>query len=300
MNMIKDMEFTKMHSLGNDYIIINEYDGTKVDENFKGEFSKRVCRRGFSVGADGVIFIQKPKDKNCDVKFRIFNSDGSEAEMCGNGIRCFSKYVYERVLKKNPLYVETLGGLRVCEMEVEGNRVRSIRVYMGVPKFQLKDIPMVVEGKKGDDTFLNEYLYLKGGILDRVKLSVVNVGNPHAVVFLEDNGIDMDFVRRNLEVLGREIENHKVFPERINVHFVETLGRDEIKMVTWERGVGYTRGCGTGATGSAILAHKLGKTGNKVVVHLDGGDLEVEIGDNGVYLKGDAVLVYDGILRDAL
>ena len=131
-------------------------------------------------------------------------------------------------------------------------------------------------------------------------MSVVNVGNPHAVVFLEDNGIDMDFVRRNLEVLGREIENHRAFPERINVHFVETLGGDEIKMVTWERGVGYTRGCGTGATGSAILAHKLGKTGNKVVVHLDGGDLEVEIGDNGVYLKGDAVLVYDGILRDTL
>ena len=298
--MIKDIEFTKMHSLGNDYIVINEYDGIKVDENFKGEFSKRVCRRGFSVGADGVIFIQKPEDKNCDVKFRIFNSDGSEAEMCGNGIRCFSKYVYERVLKKNPLYVETLGGLRVCEMEVDGDTVRSIRVYMGVPKFQLRDIPMVVEGKEGDDEFLNEYLYLNSGVLDRVKLSVVNVGNPHAVIFLEDNGIDMDFVRRNLEVLGREIENHRAFPERINVHFVETLGGDEIKMVTWERGVGYTRGCGTGATGSAILAHKLGKTGNKVLVHLDGGDLELEIGDNGVYLKGDAVLVYDGILRNAL
>ena len=298
--MIKDIEFTKMHSLGNDYIVINEYNSIKVDEEYKGEFSRKVCRRGFSVGADGVIFIQKPEDKNCDVKFRIFNSDGSEAEMCGNGIRCFAKYVYERVLKKNPLYVETLGGLRICEMEVEGDIVKSIKVYMGTPKFQLKDIPMVVEGKEEEDVFLNEYLYLKNGILERVKLSVVNVGNPHAVVFLEDNGIDMDFVRRNLDVLGREIEHHKAFPERINVHFVETLGKNEIKMVSWERGVGYTTACGTGATASAILAHKLGKTGNKVVVHLDGGDLEVEIGEKGVYLKGDGVLVYDGILRDGL
>ncbi|MBW9223229.1 diaminopimelate epimerase [Methanothermococcus sp. SCGC AD-155-E23] len=294
------MKFAKMHSLGNDYIVIDEYQGIKVEEDFKGEFSRRVCRRGFSVGADGVIFIQRPEDRRCDVKFRIFNSDGSEAEMCGNGIRCFSKYVYERVLKKNPLYVETLGGLRVCEMEVEGDTVKSIRVYMGKPRFQLRDIPMVVEGKREDDVFLNEYLHLDSGVLDRIKLSVVNVGNPHAIVFLEDNNIDMDFVRRNLEVLGREIENHKVFPERINVHFVETLGRNEIRMVSWERGVGYTRACGTGATASAILAHKLGKTGKRVVVHLDGGDLEVEIGEDGAYLKGDAVLVYDGILRDAL
>ena len=171
---------------------------------------------------------------------------------------------------------------------------------MGKPRFQLRDIPMVVEGKREDDVFLNEYLHLDSGVLDRIKLSVVNVGNPHAIVFLEDNNIDMDFVRRNLEVLGREIENHKVFPERINVHFVETLGRNEIRMVSWERGVGYTRACGTGATASAILAHKLGKTGKRVVVHLDGGDLEVEIGEDGAYLKGDAVLVYDGILRDAL
>jgi len=298
--MMENIKFAKMHSLGNDYIVIDEYQGIKVEEDFKGEFSRRVCRRGFSVGADGVIFIQRPEDRRCDVKFRIFNSDGSEAEMCGNGIRCFSKYVYERVLKKNPLYVETLGGLRVCEMEVEGDTVKSIRVYMGKPRFQLRDIPMVVEGKREDDVFLNEYLHLNSGVLDRIKLSVVNVGNPHAIVFLEDNNIDMDFVRRNLEVLGREIENHKVFPERINVHFVETLGRNEIRMVSWERGVGYTRACGTGATASAILAHKLGKTGKRVVVHLDGGDLEVEIGEDGAYLKGDAVLVYDGILRDAL
>lgn len=298
--MMENIKFTKMHSLGNDYIVIDEYHGIKVEEDFKGEFSRRVCRRGFSVGADGVIFIQRPEDKRCDVKFRIFNSDGSEAEMCGNGIRCFSKYVYERVLRKNPLYVETLGGLRVCEMEVEGDTVRSVRVYMGKPRFQLRDIPMIVEGKKEDDVFLNEYLQLNTDVLERVKLSVVNVGNPHALVFLEDNNLDMDFVRKNLEVLGREIENHKAFPERINVHFVETLGRNEIRMVSWERGVGYTRACGTGATASAILAHKLGKTGKRVLVHLDGGDLEVEIGEDGAYLKGDAVLVYDGILRDAL
>lgn len=285
-----------MHALGNDYIVINEFDGEKVKEEEKSYFAKKICRRGFSVGADGVIFIQKPTSNEYDVRFRIFNSDGSEAEMCGNGIRCFSKYVYERIMKKNPLKVETKGGLRVSEMEIEGDEVKKVRVYMGVPKFKLKDIPMVVDGYKEDDEFLNGELKLKNPYLPEVKLSVVNVGNPHAVIFVEDNNIDLDFVREHLDVIGKEIENHEAFPERINVHFVKVLNPNEIKIVTWERGAGYTTACGTGTTASVIIAHKLGKTNNRVLAHLDGGDLEIEIKDDGVYMIGDAVMVYDAKL----
>ncbi len=285
-----------MHALGNDYIVINEFDGEKVKEEEKSYFAKKICRRGFSVGADGVIFIQKPTSNEYDVRFRIFNSDGSEAEMCGNGIRCFSKYVYERIMKKNPLKVETKGGLRVSEMEIEGDEVKKVRVYMGVPKFKLKDIPMVVDGYKEDDEFLNGELKLKNPYLPEVKLSVVNVGNPHAVIFVEDNNIDLDFVRKHLDVIGKEIEHHEAFPERINVHFVKVLNPNEIKIVTWERGAGYTTACGTGTTASVIIAHKLGKTNNRVLAHLDGGDLEIEIKDDGVYMIGDAVMVYDAKL----
>ncbi len=285
-----------MHALGNDYIVINEFDGEKVKEEEKSYFAKKICRRGFSVGADGVIFIQKPTSNEYDVRFRIFNSDGSEAEMCGNGIRCFSKYVYERIMKKNPLKVETKGGLRVSEMEIEGDEVKKVRVYMGVPKFKLKDIPMVVDGYKEDDEFLNGELKLKNPYLPEVKLSVVNVGNPHAVIFVEDNNIDLDFVREHLDVIGKEIEHHEAFPERINVHFVKVLNPNEIKIVTWERGAGYTTACGTGTTASVIVAHKLGKTNNRVLAHLDGGDLEIEIKDDGVYMVGDAVMVYDAKL----
>ncbi|MDK2791002.1 MAG: diaminopimelate epimerase [Methanothermococcus sp.] len=292
------MKFVKMHGLGNDYIVINEFDGEIIKEEDKEEFSRKICKRGFSIGADGVIFVQKPTDNEYDIRFRIFNSDGSEAEMCGNGIRCFSKYVYERVLKKNPLKVETKGGLRISEMEIEDDIVKKVRVYMGAPKFQLKDIPMKIEGKSEEDVFLNETVKLKNDLLTEVKLSVVNVGNPHAVIFVEDNDITMDFARENLDIIGKEIENHEVFPERINVHFIEVLNPNEIKILTWERGAGYTTACGTGTTSSVIIAHKLGKTENKVLAHLDGGDLEIEIKEDGVYMKGNAVIIYEGELID--
>ena len=290
------MEFTKMHALGNDYIVINEFFEEKVKENEKSGFSRKICRRGFSVGADGVIFIQKPTSDEYDVRFRIFNSDGSEAEMCGNGIRCFSKYVYERIMKKNPLKVETKGGLRICEMEIEDDEVKKVKVFMGTPKFKLKDIPMKIEGYDENDEFIYGDLKLKNPYLPKVKLSVVNVGNPHAVIFVEDNNIDLNFVRKYLNIIGKEIENHPVFPERINVHFVEVLNPTEIRIVTWERGAGYTTACGTGTTASAIIAHKLNKTKNKVLAHLDGGNLEIEIKNDGVYMIGDAVIVYDAKL----
>ncbi len=293
---IFNLDFTKMHALGNDYIIIDEFNGTVVDEKYKEEFSRKVCKRGFSIGADGVIFVQKPANNKYDVKFRIFNSDGSEAEMCGNGIRCFSKYVYERIIMKNPLNIETKGGLRISEMEIEDGVVKTVKVFMGTPKFKLKDIPMKIDGKSQNEEFLNEEIKLKNALLNSVRLSVVNIGNPHAVIFLEDNNLKAPFIRTHLNELGHEIEHHEAFPEKINVHFVEVLSPKEIKIITWERGAGYTTACGTGTTSSAIIANKLGKTEKKVLAHLDGGNLEIEIKEEGVYMKGDAIIVYDGKL----
>ncbi len=283
-----------MHGLGNDYIVINEYNKEIIPEKFKNRFSKEICRRGFSIGGDGVIFVQKPTNEEYDIKFRIFNSDGSEAEMCGNGIRCFSKYVYERIMPKNPLNVETNGGLRVSEMEIKDNIVKSIKVYMGKPSFKLKDIPMIIEGKSEDEEFINEEIQLKNGLLNSVKLSVVNVGNPHAVIFIKDNNLNVPYIRTHLNELGHEIEHHPAFPEKINVHFVEVLNENEIKIITWERGAGYTTACGTGTTSSVIIANKIGKTESCVKAHLDGGILDIEVKEDGIYMKGDAKIVYDG------
>ncbi len=273
-----------MQSLGNDYVVVNEYDNIKVDD--KEKFSKDVCRRKFSVGADGVIFIQK-SDKY-DVKFRIFNSDGSEAEMCGNGIRCFAKYVYERVLKKNPLYVETKAGLRICELKVENDKVKKIRVYMGKASLKPEDIPV-----RYDKEFIEEEILLKNPYINKVKGTALSVGNPHLIIFVDD----LDYIRQHLNEIGKELENHELFPNRINVHFVKVLNDSEIRILTWERGVGYTMACGTGASASVFVSYYLGKTKNKVLAHLDGGDLLVEVLDkNDIYIEGDAHIVFDGIL----
>ncbi len=277
-----------MQALGNDYIVIDEFNEEKIEESKKKNFVKKICLRKFYVGADGVIFIQK-SDKY-DVKFRIFNADGSEAEMCGNGIRCFAKYVYERILKKNPLYVETKAGLRICEIFGD-NKADKIKVYMGKPSFKPEDIPISYNME-----FINKTLKLKNPYIKEIKATAISVGNPHLIVFLEDNNLDEEFIRKHLNIIGEEIEHHNLFPERINVHFVKTINNNEIKIITWERGVGYTMACGTGATASAVVANKLGKTGKKVVAHLDGGKLEIEIKDDGVYIIGDAEMIFDGKL----
>ncbi|MBP2201039.1 diaminopimelate epimerase [Methanococcus voltae] len=308
-----NLEFTKMHALGNDYIVFNELDSLVVPEELKGEFSNKICKRGFSVGADGVIFVQKPSkieiDYDADVRFRIFNSDGSEAEMCGNGIRCFSKYVHERTdFKNNPLRVQSEGGLRISEMEFdESNKdfVKNVRVYMGNPKYAMKDIPMAIENIAEDLEFMNLELPVNCECLKKIgkealKLSVANVGNPHAVIILQENNLDVEFIRKNLNELGGYMECHPAFPEKINVHFINLINENEIQIITWERGAGYTTACGTGTTSSVAVCEKLSKTGCKVLAHLDGGDLEIEIVNNGndVYMKGGAEISYDGILKN--
>ena len=281
--------FSKMHGLGNDYVVIDESKKIIIPEEKKPEICEEICRRGFSVGADGVIFVTPASNEEADIRFRIFNSDGTEAEMCGNGIRCFAKYVYENeILQSKEMLVETLGGIKEIELDVMGGEVRSSSVDMGIPTFKTSEIPMKTEKEE----FLDSELDVDGTL---VKLTAVNVGNPHAVIFTE-NIEDVD-----LNVLGPLIENHPVFPEKTNVHFVNIINRNEIEMITWERGAGFTLACGTGATASVMAWFKLGKLDEEVEVHLPGGELLIivyEIGEETtLFMERESVSVFDGVME---
>lgn len=284
---LKEIQFSKMHGLGNDYIVIDETKGEIIPEDKKNDISFELCRRGFSIGADGVIFVCPSATE--DIRFRIFNSDGSEAEMCGNGIRCFSKYVYDKgILKKDVLDVETLGGTKKVTLTIKNDKVSSAKVDMGIATFKPSEIPMI--SKK--DEVIEEELEIEG---KNYTVTAVSVGNPHAVIFTED----LDKVP--LSEIGPLIETHKTFPQKTNVHFVKIISRNEIDMITWERGAGVTFACGTGATSCVIGAFKLGIVDKKVLVHLPGGDLQIEVYENngqlGGFMEGDAVLVFDGVIK---
>jgi len=281
--------FSKMHGLGNDYIIVDESEKILIPEEKKPEIVEEICRRGFSVGADGVIFVTPASTEDADIRFRIFNSDGSEAEMCGNGIRCFAKYVYENeIFRGDEILVETLGGIKEIDLDVEGVEVRASSVDMGVPTFKTSDIPMISDKEE----FLDSELIVDG---KPIKMTVVNVGNPHAVIFTENiENID-------LNEIGPLIENHPAFPQKTNVHFVNIINRNEIEMITWERGAGFTLACGTGATSSVIAGFKLGKLDEEVEVHLPGGELLIIVYKMGeeirIFMEGEAVLVFDGVME---
>ncbi len=283
----KILLFHKMHGLGNDYVVIDESVEEIIPEEKKGEISAELCTRGFSVGADGVIFVVK--STKSDIRFRIFNSDGSEAEMCGNGIRCFGKYVYENdVLKQKQMSVETLGGTKELTLHVENGTVKSIRVDMGTATFKTHEVPMASDKEE----FIDQELLVEG---EPLKLTAVNVGNPHAIVFTDD----LEDVA--LDHMGPLLENHDAFPERTNVHFVGVLSPQEVEMLTWERGAGFTMACGTGATGTVISGYKLGLLNKEVLVHLPGGDLQITVyekdGNLGAFMEGDAVSVFEGIME---
>jgi len=284
---LKEIQFSKMHGLGNDYIVIDETEEEIIPEERKNEVCAELCRRGFSIGADGVIFICPSKSE--DIKFRIFNSDGSEAEMCGNGIRCFAKYVYDKgIVKKDKLNVETLGGMKVVDMNVENGEVTSSKVDMGLSTFKALEVPVISENKD----FIDEKLIVNG---KTIRMTALSVGNPHAVIFVDD------LKKVPLNELGPAIETHEAFPQKTNVHFVKILNKKEIDIITWERGAGYTYACGTGATSCALAGFRLGKLDNDVLVHLPGGDLQIEVyekyGALGAFMEGDAVLVFHGIIQ---
>ncbi|MEM2081300.1 MAG: diaminopimelate epimerase [Candidatus Bathyarchaeia archaeon] len=274
------MKFWKMHGLGNDYIVIDNRDG-KISSEKAAALAKALCERRFSVGADGLLLVCA--SKVADARMRIFNADGSEAEMCGNGIRCFAKYCYENgVARKNELTVETLAGIKRTWLTVENGVVTSVTVNMGEPVLERSRIPMLGQGQ-----CINEDLQVNGGTY---KVTCLSVGNPHCVIFVDN--VDAFPVQQ----IGPKIENHHVFPQRTNVEFAQVLNTSEVKVRVWERGCGETFACGTGACATVVAGNLLKKLGSKVQVHLLGGDLEVEYNCAQLFLRGAAEKVFEGTL----
>jgi len=273
------MRFWKMHGLGNDYIVIDNRD-EKISGNQAAELAKKLCERRFSVGADGLLFVSNSTIAN--VKMRIFNADGSEAEMCGNGIRCFAKYCYENgIAPKQEFAVETLSGIKNVWLTLKNGEVSAVKVDMGAPNWERSSLPMVGQGK-----CINENLDVNG---EPFKVTCLSMGNPHCVIFVDK--VD-DFL---VEQIGPKVGNHKAFPKRTNVGFVQVLNHNELKVRVWERGCGETLACGTGTCAAVAAANKLGKVGNKVTVHVLGGDLQVEVAKS-LFLSGAAEKVFEGTL----
>ena len=273
------MKFTKMHGIGNDYIYVNCFEEVVNDPE---RLAIVMSRPHFGVGADGLILIG-PSD-SADFSMRVFNSDGSEAGMCGNGIRCVGKYVYERGLTdKNELTIETKGGLKVIHMEVEGGKVARVKVDMGTPELNPQLIPVNLPG----ELVLRHRLQIMG---QTWYITCVNMGNPHAVVFVRDPEVI------DLPTIGPMIEHHPLFPRRTNVEFVRIIDRGILQMRVWERGAGETLACGTGACASLVACVLAGLSDRTVQMKLCGGNLQLhwDASDNHVYQTGPAAFVYDG------
>lgn len=273
------MRFTKMHGIGNDYVYINCFE-EDVEEPAK--LAPRMSDRHFGIGSDGIILILPSTAADC--KMRIFNADGSEAQMCGNGVRCVAKYVYDHnITRNNPLTVETLAGIKSIELFTDNGRVSGVRVNMGKPRFLRSEIPML--GK--EISVIDEPLTISNGISWRI--TCVSMGNPHGVIFVDN----LDLV--DISKHGMEMERHDVFPERINVHFVQVHNPKEVTMRTWERGSGITLACGTGASAVCVAGVLNKKTERKILAHLPGGDLKLEWAEDGnVYMTGPAAEVFTG------
>ena len=275
------MKFTKMHGCGNDYVYVNCFEEEISD---RPEFSKLVSNRNFGVGSDGLICICP--SETADFKMDMYNADGSNAQMCGNGIRCVGKFVFEKGLTdKTKLKIETGGGVKTLDLNVENGIVKSARVDMGSPELRPQYIPIAEHGK----SFINRPVIVGK---EEYFVTALSVGNPHAVVFVKDvDALD-------LKTIGPKFENHPLFPERVNTEFVELIDRNTIKMRVWERGSGETLACGTGATASAAASILNGHTENAVTVRLRGGELLIEWDrdKNKLYMTGPAVTVFDGEL----
>lgn len=280
------MKFTKMHGIGNDYVYVN---GFRESVPNPEQVSRVISDRHFGIGSDGLILLL-PSD-TADCRMRMFNADGSEGEMCGNGIRCLAKFAYDHgTVRKNPMRIETGRGVLTLDLTVDAkDKVQQVTVKMGEPHLQLEQIPVdpskVVKARE-------EHTYrlpvAQGNEL--VDAVFVNVGNPHAVIFCQD------VAAIPLEQIGPVMEHHKAFPRRANVHWVQVISPTEVRMRTWERGSGITLACGTGASAVCVAGVLTGRTSRKILAHLPGGDLTLEWrqSDNNVYMTGPATEVYSG------
>jgi diaminopimelate epimerase len=288
-----EIEFTKMHGTGNDFILVDEWMQIRVPYDGKEDFVRGACTRHFGVGADGVVFIQR-SDK-ADVNFVFYNPDGSRAEMCGNGVRCLAKYVYEHgLLTKESMDVETAAGLKHLELSVEDGVVTEVKVDMGAPQIRRGEAQVLGDPEK---TFIRQKVMIHGF---EYTITAVGMGNPHAVLFYDD----IDSV--NVREIGKRIRHYtNLFPNGVNVHLVQEAGDNEFRIRTYERGVeDETLACGTGICASAVAAVLNGKAdpAQPILFHAKGGDVRVELEINGkiiekVYLIGPAEEVYTGTMK---
>ena len=275
------MQFTKMHGCGNDYIYVNGFE-EKIEQNEKPELVKKLSDRHFGIGGDGVIFINPSKE--ADFEMEMYNADGSRSEMCGNGMRCVGKYVYDYGLTDQKEFsVVSAGKIKYLTLTVEDGRAVQIKVNMGSPILTPVEIPVIAEG----ETVVDQPIM----VLDKeYKMTCVSMGNPHAVVFVDD------VKEFPLNEVGPYFENHKRFPNRTNTEFVQVVDRNHIKMRVYERGTGETLACGTGCCASAVACVLNGLTDTKVYVEVLGGVIYIEWDreENQIYMTGPAVTVFEG------
>ena len=278
---MKKLKFTKMHGIGNDYIYFNAID-QQIDD--PEELSIKLSDRRFGIGGDGIILVC-PSDI-ADAKMRIFNEDGSEAKMCGNGIRCVAKFVYDYGIvpaEKTTVAIDTLSGIKTIDLTVENGRAIAAKVDMGAPILKPADIPMDYDG----EIVVDQMLEVDGKTW---KVTAVSMGNPHCVTFVDDvDSLD-------LEKIGPSFENHPAFPDRVNTEFVRVIDEHTLQMRVWERGSGETWACGTGACATVVAACLNGycKKGEDITVHLRGGDLVIRYTDKTVMMTGPAATVFEG------
>lgn len=273
------MEFTKMHGCGNDYVYINGIEN-KIDN--PGELSKIISNRNFGIGSDGLIVINP--SKIADFKMSMYNADGSEGKMCGNGIRCVAKYVYDnKMTDKTTITVETLSGIKTLVLNVKEGKVETVRVNMGAPEITASKVPVIFD----KDKVINEAVNINN---KEYRITCVSMGNPHAITFIEDTDA------LEIEQIGPLFENNEIFPDRINTEFIQVIDRKTIKMRVWERGSGETLSCGTGACASVVACVLNDKTDSTVTVKLLGGDLLIEYNreENTVYMTGPAKISFTG------
>ena len=274
------MKFTKMQGAGNDYVYVNCFEETIADPR---QTAIQVSNRNFGIGSDGLILIM-PSDV-ADVRMRMFNSDGSESEMCGNGIRCVAKYAYDHgIVTKTEITAETGAGILTLQLFPDAaNKVEQVRVNMGPPRLSREEIPM--NGAPVAQVVAEELT-----VLDKTfKITCVSMGNPHCIIYVDD--VD----NFPVATYGPLIENHQLFPRRTNVEFIQIISRTEVKQRTWERGAGETLACGTGASAVCVAGVLNNLTDRKILNHLAGGDLELEWVENGsVFMTGPATEVFSG------
>lgn len=276
------IKFTKMHGLGNDYVYIDCTAKTGQKIEHESDLAKFVSDRHFGIGSDGLILICD--SEIADFKMRMFNYDGSEAEMCGNGIRCVGKFVYDKGLtSKDIITVETLAGIKVLKLNIKNQKVETVKVDMGEPILNAQEIPVISEEE------IVRNLKLKA-LDNEFKLTCVSMGNPHAITIVE-NVKDFD-----INKYGPILEFDKHFPKRANIEFIELIDKNKIKMRVWERGAGETLACGTGACASVVACNLNGYIEKQTTVELLGGNLQIEWNneDNHIYMTGPATTVFEG------